>query len=254
MASGTGQELSSGNAASWLPVPEDHLGRGFTWNAGSAATTRLELPTCKERMVDPNEQAQAVYGDAYETISRYVDILGTKGIEWGLMGPREKDRLWERHVLNSAALADLIPEGSTVVDVGSGAGLPGIPLAVLRPDLEMTLLEPLLRRSTFLSETVDELGIQDRVRVERGRAEDCDEVFDVVTCRAVANVNKLLGWCIPLFYPKGRLVALKGESVDQEIIDASRRLEKSRLEAAVFTVRAHPAAEVTKALVITPLH
>ncbi|MFZ2259463.1 MAG: 16S rRNA (guanine(527)-N(7))-methyltransferase RsmG [Luteococcus japonicus] len=204
-------------------------------------------------MVQPSEQAEAVYGDAYQTINRYVDILGTKGIEWGLMGPREKDRLWDRHILNSAALADLIPEGSTVVDVGSGAGLPGIPLAILRPDLEITLLEPLLRRFTFLGETVDDLGLAKRVTVQRGRAEDCDQVFDVVTCRAVANVSKLLGWCTPLFYPNGKLVALKGESVDQEIIDASRRLEKSRMEAAVLTVRAHPEAEVTKALVITPV-
>lgn len=200
--------------------------------------------------MEPIEQAKAVYGPAYETINRYVDILGGKAIDWGLMGPREKDRLWERHVLNSAALADLIPEGSTVVDVGSGAGLPGIPLAVLRPDLQMTLLEPLLRRFNFLGETVQDLGLEDRVEVVRGRAEDCDETFDVITCRAVANVNKLLGWCTPLFYPDGRLVALKGDSVHQEIGDASKRLEASRLDAQVFQVRAHPEAEVTQALVI----
>lgn len=200
--------------------------------------------------MEPIEQAKAVYGDGFKEINQYVDILGSKGIDWGLMGPREKDRLWERHILNSAALADLIPEGSTVVDVGSGAGLPGIPLAILRPDLQLTLLEPLLRRFTFLGETVDELGLADRVTVQRGRAEDCDQTFDVVTCRAVANVQKLLGWCTPLFYPDGRLVALKGESVDQEIADASRRLEASKLEAQVFRVRAHPEAEVTQALVI----
>ncbi|MEL4504840.1 16S rRNA (guanine(527)-N(7))-methyltransferase RsmG [Luteococcus sp. H138] len=203
--------------------------------------------------MEPNEQARAVYGDAYETIRRYVDILSTKGIDWGLMGPREKDRLWERHILNSAALADLIPQGSTVVDVGSGAGLPGIPLAILRPDLQMTLLEPLLRRFNFLGETVADLALDDRVVVHRGRAEDCDETFDVVTCRAVANVQKLLGWCTPLFYPHGRLVALKGDLVDQEVAEASRRLEASKLDAQVFQVRAHPEAEVTKALVITPL-
>ncbi|MEL4356431.1 MULTISPECIES: 16S rRNA (guanine(527)-N(7))-methyltransferase RsmG [unclassified Luteococcus] len=203
--------------------------------------------------MDPIRQAQAVYGEAFKTINRYVDILATKGIDWGLMGPREKDRLWDRHILNSAALADLIPEGSTVVDVGSGAGLPGIPLAILRPDLQITLLEPLLRRFNFLGETVDELGLAEHVTVQRGRAEDCDQTFDVVTCRAVANVQKLLGWCTPLFYPHGRLVALKGDSVDQEIIDASRRLEASRLEAEVFQVRAHPEAEVTKALVIKPV-
>lgn len=197
-----------------------------------------------------NDIAKQVYGDQYETISRYVDILGTKGIEWGLMGPREADKLWDRHVLNSVALADLIPEGATLVDVGSGAGLPGIPLAIKRPDLDVTLLEPLLRRYTFLQETVDELGLGDHVRVVRGRAEDCDEVFDVVTCRAVANVTKLLTWCTALFYPDGQLIALKGSSVEQELEDASRRLEAGRLDARVLQVRAHPEAAVTQALVI----
>ncbi|MGO4958448.1 16S rRNA (guanine(527)-N(7))-methyltransferase RsmG [Luteococcus sp. Sow4_B9] len=203
--------------------------------------------------MDPIEQARTVYRENFTSISDYVDILATKGIDWGLIGPREKDRLWERHILNCAALADLIPDGATVIDVGSGAGLPGIPLAILRPDLEMTLLEPLLRRFNFLGETVEELRLEDRVQVVRGRAEDCDETYDVVTCRAVANVQKLLGWCTPLFYPNGRLVALKGDSVSQEISDASRRLEAGRLDAQVLQVRAHPEAEVTQALVITPI-
>lgn len=203
--------------------------------------------------MNPAQQAKEIYRDKYSTISRYVDILATKGIDWGLIGPRERDRLWDRHVLNSASLADLIPDGAHVVDVGSGAGLPGIPLAVLRPDLDITLLEPLLRRHTFLTETVDDLGLEGRVHPLRGRAEDCDKTFDVVTCRAVANVTKLLRWCTPLFYPHGRLIALKGSSVDQELADASRLLESSRLEASVFQVRAHPLAEVTQALVLEPL-
>lgn len=202
--------------------------------------------------MDAQEQAKEVYRASYSTISHYVDILANKGIDWGLMGPRESERLWDRHVLNSAALADLIPQGASVVDVGSGAGLPGIPLAILRPDLDITLLEPLLRRHTFLVETVEELGLSEWVHPVRGRAEDCDETFDVVTCRAVANVSKLLRWCTPLFYPDGRLVALKGSSVDQEIADASRLLESSHLEASVFQVRAHPLAEVTQALVLEP--
>ena len=115
--------------------------------------------------------ARALYQDHYPTISKYVDILATTGIEWGVIGPREVDRLWDRHVLNGAALADLLPQGSTVVDVGSGAGIPGIPLAVLRPDLRMTLLEPLLRRFNFLTQTVENLGITNTA-VVRGRAED----------------------------------------------------------------------------------
>lgn len=200
--------------------------------------------------MEAQEQARIVYGDAFSVINQYVDILSTKGIEWGLLGPREADRIWDRHVLNSAALADMIPEGSRVVDVGSGAGLPGIPLAILRPDLDIVLLEPLLRRHTFLTETIHELGLEGRVEARRARAEDCRETFDVVTCRAVANVGKLLTWCTHLFYPAGRLVALKGASVDKEIADASARLEKGHLVAEVFQVRAHPAAEVTQALVV----
>ncbi|GAA1397595.1 16S rRNA (guanine(527)-N(7))-methyltransferase RsmG [Luteococcus peritonei] len=200
--------------------------------------------------MDAQAQAEAVYQDSYKTISKYVDILASKGIDWGLLGPREKDRLWDRHILNSAALAGLIPDGARMVDVGSGAGLPGIPLAILRPDLEIALLEPLLRRHTFLKETVAELGLDDRVTVVRGRAEDSDEVYDVVTCRAVANLKKLLGWCTPLFYPDGRLVALKGESVYDEIDDAAKLLEASKLRAEVFQVRAHSEAEVTQALVV----
>ncbi|HSN44458.1 MAG TPA: 16S rRNA (guanine(527)-N(7))-methyltransferase RsmG [Propionibacteriaceae bacterium] len=194
--------------------------------------------------------AVAVYGDNYLTIKQYVDILISTGIEWGLLGPREADRVWERHILNSVALADLIPEGSSVVDVGSGAGLPGLPIAIARPDLSVTLLEPLLRRYTFLTETVEALGLGERVRVERGRAEDCDETFDVVTARAVAPLDRLLGWCTPLFYPHGQLVALKGSSADQEIRDARPRLVASHLAADVRVVRAHTLAQPTVAIVV----
>lgn len=200
--------------------------------------------------MDPAQLAEAVYGDAYIDIKRYVDILTSTGIEWGLLGPREADRVWERHILNSVALADLIPSGASVVDVGSGAGLPGLPIAIARPDLTVTLLEPLLRRYTFLTETVETLGLGDRVRVERGRAEDCDETFDVVTARAVAPLDKLLGWCTPLFYPAGQLVALKGSSAEQEIRGARPRLAASHLLAEVRIVRAHGLAEPTSAIVV----
>src|SRR3712207_331423 len=130
--------------------------------------------------------AQDVFGSTWPVISHYVDILATDGVVRGLIGPRETDRLWDRHVLNSVAVAPLTRADAGVVDVGSGAGLPGIPLAVLRPDLRLTLLEPLLRRVTFLSETVAALGLADRVRVVRGRAEDHNQQYDVVVARAVA--------------------------------------------------------------------
>lgn len=157
--------------------------------------------SCRGPDVEGAELAAVIYGDKYSTIKQYVDILTSTGITWGLLGPREADRVWERHVLNCVALESVVPVGASLVDVGSGAGLPGLPIAIARPDLEVTLLEPLLRRYTFLTETVEALGLGDRVRVERGRAEDCDETFDVVTARAVAPLDRLLGWCTPPFLP-----------------------------------------------------
>ncbi len=136
-------------------------------------------------------------------VERYVELLATAGVERGLIGPREAPRLWSRHVLNCAVLAHEIPEGVSVCDVGSGAGLPGLVLALARPDLQITLVEPLLRRTTFLSEVVDELGLSN-VRVERGRADalHAKERFDVVTSRAVAALPRLLEWSMPLVAPR----------------------------------------------------
>lgn len=191
------------------------------------------------------DQARQVFTD-FDLISKYVDILRDRGISWGLIGPRESDRLWERHILNSVAMAGLIPEGSSVVDVGSGAGLPGLPLAIRRPDLQVTLLEPLLRRSTFLTETVAELGLQDRVTVTRARAEDHDSRYDVVTARAVAPLPRLLTWCLPLLRPAGELLALKGSSAADEIDQAATILRKSRRTAELVVVRAHPASDPTQ--------
>lgn len=186
-----------------------------------------------------------LYGDALGTIESYVSVLASRGVEWGLIGPREVPRLWERHVLNSAAIAGLIPSGATVVDVGSGAGLPGIPLAVLRPDLDVVLLEPLLRRADFLTQTVEELGLDDRVRVVRGRAEEHKQSYDVVTARAVAKLGQLLGWTSRLFLPDGVLLAMKGSSAPEEVAASRRELTKAGAEASVLTVRAHEEAEPT---------
>lgn len=189
--------------------------------------------------------AEEVFGPSYESVSRYVDILSTRGIEWGLIGPREGDRLWDRHVLNSAALADLLLEGSTVADVGSGAGLPGIPLAILRPDLQVALVEPLLRRSTFLVQAVDELGLADRVSVVRARAEEHRQRYDVVTARALAPLDRLVTWCDPLRSPGGIILALKGRSAVDELEGAQRTLAVRRLTGEVLSVRAHPSVDPT---------
>jgi 16S rRNA (guanine527-N7)-methyltransferase len=171
-------------------------------------------------------EALAVFGPATDRAAEYVRLLATDGTVRGLIGPREVPRLWERHLLNSAAIASLVPAGARVVDVGSGAGLPGIPLALARPDLTVTLLEPLARRVAFLTECVDRLGLV-RVTVVRGRAEEGPVRrdlggADVVTARAVAPLDKLAGWCLPLLRPGGRLLAIKGSTAAEELAAVGR--------------------------------
>jgi 16S rRNA (guanine527-N7)-methyltransferase len=192
----------------------------------------------------PDARAE-LFGIGAETISRYVDILASRGIEWGLVGPREGDRLWERHILNSVAAAELFPQGASVVDVGSGAGLPGIPLAILRPDLRVVLLESLLRRARFLEETVAELGLADRVAVVRGRAEEHRGAYDVVTCRAVAPLPRLVEWCLPLVGRAGRLVALKGSSAEEELAASAQLLARHGVRGAARAVRVPGTDETT---------
>jgi 16S rRNA (guanine527-N7)-methyltransferase len=186
---------------------------------------------------------EQTFGPSAGQISKYVDILGTEGVARGLLGPREADRLWDRHILNSAAVAGLIARDATVIDVGSGAGLPGIPVAVLRPDLRVTLLEPLLRRVSFLHEVVDALGLEDRVTVVRGRAEEHQGRYEAVLARAVAPLAKLVVWCAPLRSPSGTILALKGRAVSEELTAAAPALVGTGLAAEVLTVRAHPDAE-----------
>jgi 16S rRNA (guanine527-N7)-methyltransferase len=189
------------------------------------------------------DAAREVYGDQFPAINRYVDILASTAVEWGLLGPREADRMWDRHILNCAALSSLIATDSRVADVGSGAGLPGIPLALLRPDLRVTLIEPLLRRSTFLGQTVQDLGVGNRVQVIRSRAEDHHQTYDFVVARALAPLDRLIGWCNPLRADGGIILALKGKSAPAEVAAAKPQLRAARLKADVLTVRAHPEVE-----------
>ncbi|TYP86448.1 16S rRNA (guanine(527)-N(7))-methyltransferase RsmG [Blastococcus xanthinilyticus] len=169
--------------------------------------------------------AEQVFGAALPAAQRYVARLATDGVTRGLIGPREVPRLWERHVLNSAAVAEAVPEGARVVDVGSGAGLPGIPLGLARPDVALTLVEPMARRVEFLEEAVAELAPGPGGppwRVVRGRAEDRSVVtavgrVDVVTARAVAPLPRLVGWCRGLLRPGSRLVALVGARALEEL-------------------------------------
>lgn len=166
------------------------------------------------------DSAVAIFGERVGTAQRYADLLATAGVERGLLGPREVDRIWDRHILNSAALAELLGPGERIIDIGSGAGLPGIPLAIARPDLGVVLLEPLLRRSEFLTEVVDELGLA--VEVVRGRAEEPDVrnrfgERDAAVSRAVASLDKLTKWSLPLLRPGGRMLAIKGERAADEV-------------------------------------
>ncbi|WP_176722865.1 16S rRNA (guanine(527)-N(7))-methyltransferase RsmG [Micromonospora sp. II] len=173
------------------------------------------------------EAARALFGDRLDLAAAYAELLATDGVVRGLIGPRETPRLWDRHLLNCAVVAERIPEGASVIDVGSGAGLPGLVLAIARPDLTVTLVEPLARRTSFLIEAVQRLGLTRDVRVFRGRAEEAAAgsrdreplSADIVTARAVAPLDRLAGWCLPLLVSGGRLVALKGASAAEEIAE-----------------------------------
>jgi len=171
------------------------------------------------------EAAAALFGSRLDRAQRYAQILAGAGVERGLLGPREVGRLWDRHILNSAAVAELFDSNGRIADIGSGAGLPGIPLALARPDLRLTLIEPLLRRSEFLREVVDDLGLE--IAVVRGRAEDRSVrqqvgEMDAVVSRAVASLDKLTKWSLPLLRPDGRMVAIKGERAEEEIREHRR--------------------------------
>jgi 16S rRNA (guanine527-N7)-methyltransferase len=174
--------------------------------------------------------AAEIFGPRLEIAERYAEALATAGVERGLLGPREVDRIWDRHLLNSAAVAEVLERGERVIDIGSGAGLPGIPLAIARPDLEVALLEPLLRRSEFLKEVVAELGLT--IEVVRGRAEEpgVRERFggrDVAVSRAVAALDKLTKWSMPLLRPGGRMIAIKGERAPDEVEEHRRGMAAS---------------------------
>jgi len=181
-------------------------------------------------------EATELFGDRLALAQRYAEQLATSAVERGLVGPREAARVWDRHVLNCAVVGELVPEGARLVDVGSGAGLPGIPLALARPDLRIVLVEPLARRVQWLVEVLDELELD--VTVERGRAEEAAvrrrwEGADVVTARAVAPLARLTGWTLPLVRPGGRLLAVKGATAVAEVerdADAVRRLGGGRPE------------------------
>jgi len=161
--------------------------------------------------------ATGVFGARLEQAQAFAAHLASSGVERGLLGPREVARIWTRHVLNCAVLAELVPPGVRVMDIGSGAGLPGIALALARPDLDIVLVDPLERRTTWLAEVVADIDID--VRVVRARAEDLvgTEQAEVVTARAVAALPRLAGWALPLVCPGGSVLAIKGQGAAEEL-------------------------------------
>ncbi|WP_370617024.1 16S rRNA (guanine(527)-N(7))-methyltransferase RsmG [Mumia sp. Pv 4-285] len=163
--------------------------------------------------------AEGVFGERLPTMSAYVGLLADQGVLRGLIGPREVPRLWDRHILNCGVMARDLVSGATVADIGSGAGLPGLVWAIARPDVDVTLIEPLLRRTTFLSEVVEDLDLSN-VTVFRGRADEAPGQYDVVTSRAVAGLDKLVRWSLPLVRPGGTMWAIKGSSAQREIDEA----------------------------------
>jgi 16S rRNA (guanine527-N7)-methyltransferase len=174
-------------------------------------------------------EAAAVFGDRIDLARSYAAALVRDSDLLGLLGPREMPRLWSRHILNSAVVAELVPPGKTVCDIGSGAGLPGIPMAIVLPDTLFTLIEPMERRSDWLISVIDELGLKN-VDVIRARAEEVGEVFDIATARAVSALPKLLRMCIPLVRHGGEILALKGSKAAEEIEEAKRIQKKLGVE------------------------
>jgi 16S rRNA (guanine527-N7)-methyltransferase len=172
-----------------------------------------------------------VYPEAAENLRRFAHWLAGAGVERGFLGPREVDRIWDRHIANCAVVEELIPANSKAFDIGSGAGLPGLVLAIVRPDIKIGLIEPLKRRSEFLTEVVIDLGIAEQVSVMRGRAEELKgHSAAIVTARAVAPLGKLLTWALPLTSKGGQILAMKGSSAATEIEEAKDILKGRKAE------------------------
>ena len=199
------------------------------------------------------EFAERIFGSGIEVARDYVKALARDSDLLGLLGPRELDKIWSRHILNSAVVAELIQPGSKVADVGSGAGLPGIPMAIVQPKAKFVLIEPMERRANWLLDVIDELGLTN-VRVLNQRAEEVREVdFDVVTARAVSALDKLLRLCVPLLRPGGAVLALKGSKAVDEIEAAKKLQKKLRIDSFQIVLCGKENLPEPTAVVITKL-
>ena len=169
----------------------------------------------------PTKSQEQALGPGFTQVSKFADILAQDGVRLGLIGPREVERIWDRHILNCAALTELIEDGQSIIDIGSGAGLPGIVLAILKPNSKVTLIEPMQRRTDFLTQVKTDLGLTN-VEIIRGRAEGQKVTAQIVTSRAVAPLDKLLAWSWPLVENGGKVLAIKGEKAQEELENAQK--------------------------------
>jgi 16S rRNA (guanine527-N7)-methyltransferase len=227
-------------------LPDSDQAPGDTQSIPAAGTAMTELGS-------PTPQALALFGNRIDLAIRYAELLAGAGIERGLIGPRELDRLWDRHLVNCALVTPLFPVGATVVDLGSGAGLPGLVLACMRPDLTLILLDAQNRRVTFLREAIESLELADRVRAVWGRAEDLPVRRYIgkqawVISRAVAPLDRLAGWCSPLLQAGGSMLAMKGEQAEAEVEAARGALR--RMKFSVDRIAEFGTTDVTRARVV----
>jgi 16S rRNA (guanine527-N7)-methyltransferase len=192
-----------------------------------AQDDRMVRMTTTDETIGTSAQVREYFGASYETVARFHGRLRDEGELRGLIGPREVDRLWERHILNSAAVVPFLEEAESIADIGSGAGLPGVVIAAMRPEATVYLVEPMERRVVWLQEIADDLGLAN-IQVKHGRAEEYDGAFEVdaVTSRAVAALSKLARMSLPLLRPGGQMVVLKGRNVEREL-DPARKVLRS---------------------------
>ena len=185
------------------------------------------------RGTKPTKSQEEALGAGFSKLAQYAEILVKDAVRLGIIGPREVDRIWDRHILNCAALTELIPDGQSIIDIGSGAGLPGIVLAILNPNSAVTLIEPMQRRAEFLTQTKTELGLSN-VEILRGRAEGQKVSAQNVTSRAVAPLNKLLSWSWPLVEKGGKVLAIKGEKATEELAEVKNELVSLKSSTAII--------------------
>lgn len=204
----------------------------------------------EELPVPPPIAREVFTGEAWDRAKAFAELLAGPGVVRGLLGPREVPRIWDRHLLNCAVVAEAVPADVRLVDIGSGAGLPGLVLAIVRQDITVTLLEPLLRRTVFLEECVDALKLEN-VEVLRGRAEELagKREFDMASARAVAPLERLLTWAMPLLREGGELIAMKGSRAAEELAEADTQLRAVGAQTAELVSVGHGKVEPPATLV-----